>query len=210
MIKTLQQMLEDGIEKLGLKITAPQVSQLLFYIEILDKWNGAYNLTSVRSKDRMVTIHILDSLSIAPFVEGKSLLDAGTGAGLPGIPLAILYPDRHFTLLDSNGKKIRFIFQVKKKLSLKNLTEVQCRLEDYKPKVLFDAITSRALSSLRDMTQKTKHLLKKEGRFYAMKGYLPRQELSMLTKHYKVINSHKLLVPGIESDRHLIEIGSHN
>ena len=116
MIETLQQMLEDGIEKLGLKITALQVSQLLFYIEILDKWNGAYNLTSVRSKDRMVAIHILDSLSIAPFVEGKSLLDAGTGAGLPGIPLAILYPDQHFTLLDSNGKKNKIYISSEKKV----------------------------------------------------------------------------------------------
>ena len=210
MIEPLQQMLEVGIEKLGLKISAPQVSQLLFYLEILHKWNNAYNLTSVRDRDQMVVTHILDSLSIAPLIEGKSLLDAGTGAGLPGIPLAILYPDRHFTLLDSNGKKIRFIFQVKNQLSLKNLTEIQCRLEDYKPKVLFDAIISRALSSLSDMTQKTKHLLKKEGKFYAMKGCLPRQELSMLTKHYKVIGSHKLLVPGIKSDRHLIEIESHN
>ena len=187
MIEQLQQKLEDGIERLGLKSTALQISQLLTYLEILHKWNGAYNLTSVRDKNQMVVTHILDSLSIAPFIEGKSLLDAGTGAGLPGIPLAILYPDRHFTLLDSNGKKIRFIFQVKNQL-----------------------IISRALSSLSDMTQKTKHLLKKEGKFYAMKGCLPRQELSMLTKHYKVIGSHKLLVPGIKSDRHLIEIESHN
>ena len=210
MIEPLQQMLEVGIEKLSLKISAPQVSQLLFYLEILHKWNNAYNLTSVRDRDQMVVTHILDSLSIAPLIEGKSLLDAGTGAGLPGIPLAILYPDRHFTLLDSNGKKIRFIFQVKNQLSLKNLTEVQCRLEDYKPKVLFDAITSRALSSLSDMAQKTKHLLKKEGKIYAMKGCLPQQELSMLSKHYKVIGSHKLLVPGIKSDRHLIEIEFYN
>ena len=166
MIEQLQQILEDGIERLGLKSTALQISQLLTYLEILHKWNGAYNLTSVRDKNQMVVTHILDSLSIAPLIEWKSLLDAGTGAGLPGIPLAILYPDRHFTLLDSNGKKIRFIFQVKNQLSLKNLTEIQCRLEDYKPKVLFDAIISRALSSLSDMTQKTKHLLKKEGKFY--------------------------------------------
>ena len=109
MIEQLQQILEDGIERLGLKSTALQISQLLFYLETLPKWNGAYNLTSVRDKKQMVATHILYSLSIAPFIEGKSILDAGTGAGLPGIPLAILYPDRHFTLLDSNGKKIRFI-----------------------------------------------------------------------------------------------------
>ena len=210
MIKPLQQMLEEGADQLGLKITPLQISQLLSYIETLDKWNSAYNLTSVRDKNKMMAVHILDSLSIAPFIRGKFFLDAGTGAGLPGIPLAILYPDRHFTLLDSNGKKIRFIFQVKNQLGLKNLTEIQCRLEDYKPKALFDAITSRALCSLSDMLKKTKHLLKDGGKFYAMKGHLPQQELSILTKHYKVISSHKLLVPGIEINRHLIEIESLN
>jgi 16S rRNA (guanine527-N7)-methyltransferase len=191
---------------MGLSLTPQQVKRLLCYLDILEKWNKAYNLTAVRDKNQMLFTHILDSLSISTFIKGKRILDAGTGAGLPGVPLAIIYPNRNFTLLDSNGKKIRFLFHVKKQLELNNLNEVQSRLETYIPKAPYDSVTSRALSNLSDIAQKTEHLLVKGGRIYAMKGRFPQEELSILTKHYKVVSSHKLLVPGIKSERHLIEI----
>jgi len=210
MKKELANLLEVGLRELNLSVDAHQTRLLLEYLQILLKWNSAYNLTAVRDPKAMMTSHILDSLSIAPYIQGQRVLDVGTGAGLPGIPLAIFYPDRQFTLLDSNGKKIRFIFQVKNQLGLNNLTEVQNRAERYQPKILFDAVTSRAFSSLSDMTKTTNHLLSDGGRFYAMKGTLPTQELSMLTKHYKVVGSHELFVPGIKNDRHLIEIESSN
>jgi len=210
MKKELANLLEVGLRELNLSVDAHQTRLLLEYLQILLKWNSAYNLTAVRDPKAMMTSHILDSLSIAPYIQGQRVLDVGTGAGLPGIPLAIFYPDRQFTLLDSNGKKIRFIFQVKNQLGLNNLTEIQNRAERYQPKILFDAITSRAFSSLSDMTKTTNHLLSDGGRFYAMKGTLPTQELSMLTKHYKVVGSHELFVPGIKNDRHLIEIESSN
>ena len=206
MDKKLGGFLESGIEKLGLSITPQQTQQLLGYLEILEKWNKAYKLTAILDPTKMLTTHLLDSLSVAPFIKGKRILDVGTGAGLPGIPLAILSPKQHFTLLDSNGKKIRFLFQVKHHLGLDNITEVQQRAENYLPKQLFDSIITRAFSSLADMTKKTTHLLVGEGRFYAMKGQHPDQELSMLSKHYKVIASHELLVPGMDSKRHLVEI----
>ena len=202
----LKTLLEAGITKLCLPVTNQQISLFLDYLEILKKWNEAYNLTAVRNLEDMVAMHLLDSLSIAPFIKGKNILDAGTGAGLPGIPLAILYPERRFTLLDSNGKKIRFLFQTKNQLGLENVNEVQARAEKYQTEAPFSAITSRAFSGLVEMIEKTKHLLGKEGRFYAMKGQFQDQELSMLPKHYKVIAVHHLVVPGVNSKRHLIEI----
>lgn len=187
-------------------VTSQQITLFLDYLEILKKWNETYNLTAIRNAEDMVAMHLLDSLSIAPFIKGKNILDVGTGAGLPGIPLAILYPERRFTLLDSTGKKIRFLFQAKNQLGLENVNEIQGRVEKYQTTAPFSAITSRAFSDLGDMIEKTKHLLDKGGRFYAMKGQLPDQELSMLPKHYKVIASHQLVVPGVSSKRHLIEI----
>lgn len=186
--------------------TNQQINLFLDYLEILKKWNEAYNLTAIRNPEDMVAMHLLDSLSIAPFIKGKNILDVGTGAGLPGIPLAILYPERRFTLLDSNGKKIRFLFQTKNQLGLENVNEVQARAEKYQTEAPFSAITSRAFSGLVEMIEKTKHLLGKEGRFYAMKGQFPDQELSMLPKHYKVVASHRLVVPGVNNKRHLVEI----
>ena len=154
----------------------------------------------------MLPLHLLDSLSIIPFVQGEDILDVGTGPGLPGIPLAIFYPERKFTLMDSNGKKTRFLFQVKNELGLNNVAEIQSRVEAYQPEQSFDAITSRAFTSLSDMVEKTSHLLKKNGRFYAMKGQYPHQELREMPKHYNVVASHPLQVPSVNGERHLIEI----
>ena len=129
MTRSLELALREGLQQLPLTISDQQVSQLLDYMSLLEKWNSAYNLTSVREPEKMLRLHLLDSLSIAPFVKGERIIDVGTGPGLPGIPLSIVYPERQFTLMDSNGKKTRFLFQVRNVLGLKNVTEIQSRVE---------------------------------------------------------------------------------
>ena len=206
MSKQLEDLLYEGVEQLSLTMTDQQISLLLKYLQLLEKWNGAYNLTAIREPEKMLRLHLLDSLSIIPFIQGNRILDVGTGPGLPGIPLAIFYPERQLTLMDSNGKKTRFLFQVRTQLGLGNVIEIQSRVEAYQPEKLFDAITSRAFTSLAGMVEKTKHLISTTGRFYAMKGQYPEEELSVLPKHYNVVASHRLQVPGVDGERHLIEI----
>ena len=206
MTHSLELALREGLQQLSLTISDQQISQLLDYMSLLEKWNSAYNLTSIREPEKMLHVHLLDSLSIAPFVKGERIIDVGTGPGLPGIPLAIVYPERQFTLMDSNGKKTRFLFQVRNVLGLKNVTEIQSRVENYKPETPFDGVTSRAFTSLQQMVEKCAHLVGESGRFYAMKGQYPTEELSALPKHYNVVASHRLQVPGVDGERHLIEI----
>jgi 16S rRNA (guanine527-N7)-methyltransferase len=201
-----EQILRDGLETLGLPLVDEQIHTLFAYLALLQQWNHAYNLTAIRDPVMMVTHHLLDSLSIATRVKGMRIIDVGTGPGLPGIPLAICFPERQFTLLDSNGKKTRFLFQVKTTLGLGNVQQLQSRAEAYRPEQPFDAVISRAFTSLAVMTETCEHLLSKHGRFYAMKGQFPEQELSELPKHYNVVDTHRLVVPGIEGHRHLIEI----
>ncbi len=201
-----EQQLRTGLAQLSLVLTDQQIELLLEYLNLLLKWNRAYNLTAIRDPQEMLGLHLLDSLSIASFVQGERIIDVGTGPGLPGIPLAICFPERSVTLLDSNGKKTRFLFHVKTSLGLDNVQEVQSRVEAYQPQQPFDAVTSRAFSSLLDMVDKCSHLLAPKGRFYAMKGQYPEQELSDLPKHYNVVASHQLKVPGVEGQRHLVEI----
>lgn len=201
---TLEQELASGVAPLG--CSAEQVAQLLTFLRLLAKWNRAYNLTAIRDPQQILRLHILDSLSIAPHLQGKRFIDVGTGPGLPGIPLAILFPQHHFTLLDSNGKKIRFIFQAKHRLNLTNIAELQQRVEVYQPHQPYDGVISRAYTSLRQMVGSCEHLLARQGVFYAMKGQYPAAELSELPKHYKVVASRALRVPGVDGDRHLIEL----
>ncbi|TNF05928.1 MAG: 16S rRNA (guanine(527)-N(7))-methyltransferase RsmG [Gammaproteobacteria bacterium] len=202
----LASRLRAGLDALSLPLSDYQVALLLDYLSLLQKWNRAYNLTAVRDPQEMLHLHLLDSLSIAKDIAGNEMIDVGTGPGLPGIPLAICFPERSFTLLDSNGKKTRFLFQAKNSLGLGNVQEVQSRVEAYQPDRSYDAVISRAFSSLADMVEKCSHLLAPDGRFYAMKGQYPQQELSELPKHYNVIASHRLDVPGVEAQRHLVEI----
>lgn len=202
----LASRLRAGLDALSLPLSDYQVALLLDYLSLLQKWNRAYNLTAVRDPQEMLHLHLLDSLSIAKYIAGNEMIDVGTGPGLPGIPLAICFPERSFTLLDSNGKKTRFLFQAKNSLGLGNVQEVQSRVEAYQPDRSYDAVISRAFSSLADMVEKCSHLLAPDGRFYAMKGQYPQQELSELPKHYNVIASHRLDVPGVEAQRHLVEI----
>lgn len=202
----LQQLLENGLDKLGVVCTDRQVELLLDYLGLLITWNSAFNLTAIRDPKKMVALHLLDSLAILPHITGERLIDVGTGAGLPGIPLAIMFPEKNFKLLDSNGKKTRFLFQARSQLGLKNLTEIQTRVELFNPEQAFDTVLSRAFSSVAEMVSLCKHLITDNGRFLAMKGKFPQSELSLLEKGFKVDVSHQLKVPGVEGERHLIEI----
>lgn len=202
----LRQQLLSGISKLGIELDEPKIAALIAYLQLFDKWNRSYNLSAIRDINQMVSRHLLDSLAILPHVRGKRLIDVGTGGGLPGIPLAICLPDSEVHLLDSNGKKTRFLFQVKTELKLDNVQVHHGRVEAYQPEVKYDAVVSRAFASLQDMTDGCEHLLNSHGRFWAMKGIYPTDELKPLAKHYKVANSHELMVPGESGERHLLEI----
>lgn len=204
----LNDLLSKGLRQLALvqSLDDKQQSSLIKYVELLDKWNKAYNLTAVRKPSQMVTRHLLDSLSICPYLRGKRLLDVGTGAGLPGIPLAIVFPDRQFTLLDSNNKKTRFVTQAVSELELSNVDVVQSRVENFQSQELFDTIITRAYSAIGDMVKQTSHLLAKNGVFLAMKGVNPVAEIDGLASNYVLKKSHVINVPGLDEDRHLLEI----
>jgi len=204
---TQQQDLETGLRELNLNCSPLQLEKLLKYLELLQRWNKAFNLTAIRDPLQMVRLHLLDSLAIHPYVQGlKSIIDVGTGPGLPGIPLAILNPEINFTLLDSNGKKTRFLFQAINELKLTNASEINHRVEAYQPNQLFDAVISRAFSSISDMLNQCDHLVSDQGCFLAMKGKKPDSELSQMTKAYKVVEVNEVNVPLIDSERHLIKI----
>ncbi|MEZ6931487.1 MULTISPECIES: 16S rRNA (guanine(527)-N(7))-methyltransferase RsmG [Aeromonas] len=189
----------------GIVITDTQKTQLVQLVELLHKWNKAYNLTSVRDPDAMLVKHILDSLVVSPHLHGERFIDVGTGPGLPGLPLAIINPDKQFVLLDSLGKRISFIRQVIQELGLTNVTPVKSRVEEYQPEVGFDAVLSRAFASLEDMLSWCHHLPSPEGSFLALKGQYPEQELAQLPANIRLVACHELRVPELEGERHLLE-----
>jgi 16S rRNA (guanine527-N7)-methyltransferase len=203
---SLAQQLQGGCSALQLALSQSQSELLLGYLELLAKWNRAYNLTAIRDPGEMVCRHLLDSLAIAAHCPGDSVLDVGTGAGLPGIPLSIVYPDRQFHLLDSNGKKTRFLFQVKTELGLDNITVHHKRVESLTTAVGYDVILSRAFSSLIDMVDVCGHLLKADGYFLAMKGAYPEAELRVLGDAFEVQSVIPIDVPGLDEQRHLLVI----
>lgn len=180
---------------------------LLNYLLLLSKWSAAYNLTAIRDPEMMVNKHILDSLAITSWLHGQRILDVGTGAGLPGIPLAIAHRQKHFTLLDSNGKKVRFLNEVKRQLDLKNIEIIQIRVENYLPVLSFDTVMSRAFSSLEQMIHWTKHLINANGIWLAMKGRYPESELLKLIFPYRV---EQYWVNGIEGQRCCVIIDNPN
>jgi len=199
-----RRQLVAGANTLGLALTDVQVDQLLDYITEFAKWNRAYNLSAVRDLDAMIGRHLLDSLAVVPHIQAQRVIDVGTGGGLPGIPLAICYPDRQFTLLDSNGKKTRFIFHIKTRLGLTNVGIENCRVEALQPDQLFDGVISRAFASLADMTHWCQHLLTPDGLLYAMKGLYPEAELAAIANDYQLTQRIELKVPGEEAQRHLL------
>lgn len=198
--------LESLISQSNIIISEKQIDQLIQYVELLVKWNKAYNLTSVRDPNEMLVKHIMDSLSVGEVLNGDSFIDVGTGPGLPGIPLAILFPERNFVLLDSLGKRITFLRQVVFQLKLANVTPLLSRVEKYQPEIPFDGVLSRAFASLEDMVTWCKHLIDQQGRFYALKGQYPEDELNQLPIDVSLIKSHVITVPNLVGERHVIEL----
>lgn len=199
-----------------LPITDQQIELLLAYLQLFIKWNKTYNLSAIRQPEEMLSKHLIDSLSLVALMvkeaatQPQNYIDVGTGGGLPGIPLAIFLPHCKITLLDSAGKKMRFLFTVKQELGLNNVTIENRRVESFIPAVLFDGVTSRAFASLKDMTTLCEHLLTSNGKFWAMKGVFPSDELSELAKHYIVVDRHELTVPGVDGERCVVVLQKEN
>lgn len=206
----MQKKLDSLLAAAGIALPDQQKQQLIGYVELLHKWNKTYNLTSVRDPMEMLVRHILDSIVVNPHLEGDRFIDVGTGPGLPGIPLAIVRPDAHFTLLDSLGKRVRFLRQVQHELGLKNVEPVQSRVEEFIPEPAFDGVISRAFASLQDMLSWCHHLpVKGQGRFYALKGLRPDDELATLPEGIQLQEVVKLRVPELEGERHLVILRAH-
>ena len=199
--------LKRGLIALGLTLERDIQQRLLDYIALIEKWNRVYNLTAIREPEKMVSRHLLDSLAVAPHLHAKSLLDVGSGAGLPGIPLALAKPDTHVTLLDSNHKKAAFLNQAVIELKLKNAEVCSERVESWQTQNRFDVIISRAFSDMGEFVRITRHLLAPGGMFAAMKGLHPYEEIDKLPPGCKVQQVLPLAIPGLEGARYLVLIG---
>jgi 16S rRNA (guanine527-N7)-methyltransferase len=204
-MNVLRERLDQLIAQTSLQVSDLQRNQLVGYVELLNKWNKAYNLTSVRDPLEMLVRHIMDSIVVSTHLQGERFIDVGTGPGLPGIPLAIMNPDKSFYLLDSLGKRIRFIKQVVHELNIFNVTTVQSRVEEFQPEEKFDGVLSRAFASMLDMVDWCHHLPKdNEGVFLALKGQVPHEEIDALPIWCSVNEIHALSVPELEGERHLV------
>lgn len=202
----LEQKIENGARKMGLKLPQAAAGRLADYVSLLEKWNRTYNLTAVRDPEQMVPRHVLDSLSVVPFLHGQRVLDIGTGAGLPGIPLALACPALDFVLLDSNSKKTRFVTQAITELGLANASVIHSRVEKFETRDKFDTLISRALGGIADMLTGAAHLGNPDCHFLAMKGVYPQEELTALPPGFKVLAVEPLLVPGLDGQRHVVII----
>ncbi len=209
-MQPLESLLAEGLNELQVETTTSQRQLLLDFLELLKKWNRTYNLVADATDQVLLYRHLLDSIAIVPHISAGCILDVGSGGGFPGIPLAILKPECRFILLDSNGKKTRFLFQVKSTLGLSNVDVQNCRVEHYQSDSQIDIVTCRAFSSLKDTLDKIRSLLTRNSHFLAMKGQLPEQELRELDDDYEVAEIVRLQIPGsneaTETIRHLIDI----
>jgi 16S rRNA (guanine527-N7)-methyltransferase len=199
-------VLIDGAAQLGIALSEAQAAQMLRLLDELDDWNQRMNLTAIRERGAQITKHLLDSLSIQPHLRGTRVVDIGTGAGFPGLPLAIVNPQRQFMLLDSTAKKLKFIEHVAQELGLANVQTIHTRAEDYKPDDRFDIVVSRAVGPVLRFMNWSSHLCVGGGRLLAMKGRYPHDELEKLPNGWKLAAVHRLAVPGLDEERHLVEI----
>jgi len=206
MSDSIRDDLQQGFQLLGLKADERVITTLVSYLALLKKWNSSFNLSGVSDVQTMVSRHLLDSLSLNPYLQGKNFLDVGSGAGLPGIPLAILNPDKHFVLLDSNGKKTRFLFQAKIELGLDNISVENCRIEHYQNEQQIDMVMCRAFSTLEDIVNKLEPIFSSNCKLLAMKGLYPEDEIAQLPTSFEVTQTIELKVPGSDSARHVIEV----
>ena len=201
-------LLIEGLQRMDLKLSDQMIDQLMTYLNLVEKWNRVYNLTAIREREEMIKLHFLDSLSILKHMLVKNILDVGSGAGFPGIVLAITKPELKVTVMDSVNKKTTFMQQVKSELSLTNLDVLNSRVEDYQPTTLFEAVTSRAFSNLKNMMSLTQHTLQKEGVWLAMKSKDVREELEAFEKNQYILIP--LEVPFINAERYLVILKKDN
>lgn len=195
-----------GAQQLGIALSDAQAAQLLRLLDELDDWNQRMNLTAIRERGQQITKHLLDSLSIQPYLRGTRIVDVGTGAGFPGLPLALTNPDRQFTLLDSTAKKLKFIDHAAALLGLNNVHTVHARAESYQADPRFDIVVSRAVGPVVKFMHWSAHLCVGGGRLLAMKGRYPHDEIEKLPNGWKLAGVHRLSVPGLEEERHLVEL----
>jgi len=199
-------ILTTGARELGVHLAPEAVAGLLRLIDDLTVANQQFNLTAIRDRDGMLRKHLLDSLSLQPFLRGSRVADVGTGAGFPGLPLALVNPERHFTLIEATGKKARFVAAAAEHIGARNVEVVHARAEAYRPPAAFDTVVARALSSLADFVAYAGHLCAPDGRLLGMKGRRPEEEISQLPKSFRVLAVHRLRVPGLDDERHLVEL----
>jgi 16S rRNA (guanine527-N7)-methyltransferase len=207
-IKKDRDLLVEGLHRMSLNLSDQMIDQLMAYLNLIEKWNRVYNLTAIRERDEMIKLHFLDSLSILNHVEMEHVLDVGSGAGFPGIVLAITKPELKVTVMDSVNKKTTFMQQVKSELSLSNLNVINARVEEYQPIILFDSVITRAFSSIQNMLLMTQHTLQKNGAWLAMKSKDVKEELAALDQNqYTLIT---LEVPFINAERYLVKLKKEN
>jgi 16S rRNA (guanine527-N7)-methyltransferase len=202
--------LREGARSFDLTLETAQADALLQLVDELERANAEFNLTAIRDRPGMLTKHVLDSLSVQPYLRGARIADVGTGAGFPGLPLAIVNPARHFTLIEATGKKARYVQQTAERLKLANVEVANTRAELYRPASPFDVVIARALSSLADFGAHAGHLCARDGRLLAMKGKRPDQEIAVLPKSFKVAAVHRIALPGLDDERHLVELCAPN
>jgi 16S rRNA (guanine527-N7)-methyltransferase len=202
-LSPIERLVQDAAA-LGVTLTSADAARLLTLTEELARWNRSYNLTAISSPAAMVTHHLLDSLAVNPDLEGTRIADAGTGAGFPGLPLAVCNPQRHFTLIDSTAKKVRFVAHAASRLQLTNVSAVHGRVESLKFAVPFDTVLARAFAPIPELLEKVTALCGPQTRVLAMKGKWPKEELAALAAPWRVVSSRELTVPGLDAARCVI------
>jgi 16S rRNA (guanine527-N7)-methyltransferase len=200
------EVLVAGAAQLGLSLSSAQAQQLLRLLDELDDWNQRMNLTAIRERGAQITKHLLDSLAVHSYVRGERVADIGTGAGFPGLPLALVLPQAQFTLVDSTAKKLKFVEHAAQTLGLRNVQTVHTRAENFRPKERFDAVVSRAVGPIETFVTWSGHLCVGGGRLLAMKGRYPTDELAHIPSGWKLAEVHRLNIPGLDEQRHLVEL----